>query len=353
MNRPLRCSPHSAMGAGSYRRMWRWCTEAGRRALACFALEWAGLAAGAVYLQFVRWEVEPRTGLAEMLAGVADRPFVTRALAPLIIRAMVGLTAWHIERAAAALAYGAMVAWLLALWWLAAAVLGRRAALVAAVCGAGPVLLLFISGAYVYDLPTLALFTLALGLLARRQWAAYLALFPIIALCRETSILLVPVFYLWRRQYRPIRRCELAAGLGVQVFAFVAIRYALAYVYRNNGGALLEMHLIEHWYFLTYYPHANILALAVYGLALAAALTRWREQPGILRAAAVIIPIIFAAYWLVGFPGEIRVVLEAYPPLYLLAFGTVWRRGVLPARARLAVRRRPLSPQMAILQAKR
>jgi hypothetical protein len=296
-----------------------------------------GLALGRIYLQFIVWEPYPHTGLADMIAGTAYRPFVTRALTPLLIHGIGAVMGWPMETAATALVYICMIGWLAAMAWLADAVLPAMAARAAPLAAAGPVCLLFITGGYTYDLPTLALFTLALGLLARERWNQYLALFPLIVLCRETAVLLIPVYWLWARRQRrqPVSRRSLALGLGVQVLAFVVIRGGLAWLYRGNGGATFQIHWGEHLAYLINDPAANILALALYGAALILALYRWRSQPPFLQDAAIIIPPIFFGYWLVGYPSEIRVVLEAYPPLFLLAFGPVWERFVEPTFSRI------------------
>lgn len=302
-----------------------------RRWLPIGLLTLAGLAVGRLWLYYVSWEVEPaRTGLVAMAAGTAARPFITRSLAPFVIVWLAAATSWPLERAGAALAYLSAVGWLLALWWLAGAVMERRAAFVAAICAAGPVGLLFVSGGYSYDLPTLALITLELALLARGKWTAYLVLFPWAVLCRETALLLVPVYFLWARRRAQPDRALLATW---QLVCFAAIRVGLALTFRGNPGSAFETHLAEHLSFLWTDPLPNILALAVYGAAILAGLYQWRAQPPFLQAAVVIVPIMFAAYWLVGFPGEIRAVMEAYPVLFLFTFQTVWKRAVLPTAA--------------------
>jgi hypothetical protein len=293
-----------------------------------------GLALGRIYLQFVLWEPYPHTGLADMIAGTAYRPFVTRALAPLLIHGIGAVMGWPMETAATALVYISMIGWLAALAWLAEAVLPAAQARVAPLVAAGPVCLLFIAGGYTYDLPTLALLTLALGLLARERWNHYLALFPVIVLCRETAVLLIPVYWLWARRLAISRR-NLALGLGIQLLAFGVIRGGLAWLYRANGGATFQFHWAEHLAFVINYPVANILALSIYAAALILALYRWRTQPAFLHDAAIIIPPIFFGYWLVGYPSEVRVLLEAYPPLFMLAFGPVWERFVEPTFNRI------------------
>jgi hypothetical protein len=68
-----------------------------------------GLALGRIYLQFIVWERYPHTALADMIAGTAYRPFVTRALAPLVIHAIGAVMGWPMGTAATALVYISMI----------------------------------------------------------------------------------------------------------------------------------------------------------------------------------------------------------------------------------------------------
>lgn len=288
----------------------------------------AGLAMARLYLEYNRFGLGTWFDLPAMLAGTANRPWVYRQLAPLVIRAGMALTGAAPATVATWLMYVSCVGWLLALWWWARAVLSERAALAAALIAPWPVALLFVTGGYIYDLPTLALSTASLALLAHRRWRAYLILFPAAMLCKETAALLIGVYALHARTRLEPRRFGL--GLAAQIAAAVLIKAGLAAIYSHNPGALFEIHWQEHLQFLYDFPSVTILALVVYGLAVAAALVRWKDQPAILQDAGLMIPAMFAAYWLLGFPGEGRAVLEAYPPLFLLAFQTVWKVGARP-----------------------
>ena len=292
-----------------------------------------GLALSALWLNFARFDLGPRNGLAALVAGTAERPFVERQLAPLLVRSLIAIPGVEIPQAARLLVAMSCVGWLWALRWLAQ--LGTPgSAMVATVLAVGPVGLLFLSGGYVYDPLTLALFTLALALLAREHWLAYCVLFPLLVLSKETAILLVPVYALWAWD-RALDR-EWIIGLWYQVMVFVFIKAMLAIAFAGNPGSTVEFHPLEQAAFLQDYPLPNVLALSVYGAGLAAALWRWRWQPPFLRAAAMLLPLMFAAYWVTGYPGEIRVFLEAYPVLYLLVWHTVWTRAALPTVATIA-----------------
>lgn len=279
-----------------------------------------GLALSLLWLNFARFDLGPRNGLAALVAGTAERPFVYRVLAPWLVRSLIAIPGVGIPQAAELLIGLSFIGWLWALRWLAQLVT-PDSAMVATVAAVGPVGLLFVSGGYVYDPLTLALFTLALAMLARKHWVAYCLFFPLLVLCRETAILLTAVYGVWA--WPRVSRRDFAADLGFQLVMFVFVKLLLAIAFVGNRGAALEFNLPAHVAFLQDYPLPNALALSVYGACLAAALWRWRAQPPFLRAAAVVLPLMFIAYWSAGYPGEIRVFLEAYPVLYLLTWSAI------------------------------
>ena len=204
--------------------------------------------------------------------------------------------------------------------------------MLATVLAAGPVGLLFVAGGYIYDPPTLALFTVCLALMAAERWRLYAVVFVLMCFCRETAIILPAVYLLWRGwRHWP--------GLLFQLAAFAAVRAVVTVAYAGNPGELFETHWLEHVQFLCKFPLPNILALTIYGAAVAVALRKWASQPPFMKAAGLVVPAIFAAYWLVGFPGEIRVCLEAYPVLMLLAW-----HGVAGPLKRVMTKRRGAAP---------
>lgn len=264
--------------------------------------------------------------LEQLVSGTANKPYVYRVLPSLAVRGLevAGAGLWW---ATVLVVLVSFVAWLWALLWLARLVLQAELPMLATVLAAGPVGLLFVAGGYLYDAPTLALFTVCLALIAAGRWRLYAVVFMLMCFCRETAILLPLVCLCWRG-----RRAWPAVLYQLEVFVLVRLMLT-ATVFAGNPGVAFETHWAEHLQWLWQFPLPNILALAVYGAAVAVAVWRWRTQPPFMQAAAVVVPAIFAIYWLVGFPGEIRVCLEAYPVLCLLAWHGVY--SVLKRRPRL------------------
>ena len=160
-----------------------------KRAAELLILALLGVALSVLWLHYSGF-TDTRSGIGAVLAGTAERPFVYRQLAAWLVRSLIAITGdGDVLRASVELVLLSFVGWLWALRWLAQLVT-PDSAMLATVLAVGPVGLLFVSGGYLYDPLTLALFTFALALLARHQWGAYYLLFPWLVICRETAILL-------------------------------------------------------------------------------------------------------------------------------------------------------------------
>lgn len=172
---------------------------------------------------------------------------------------------------------------------------------------------------YLYDFPSLTLFTLALSLLARRHWRAFYPVFAIGILNKETMILATLVFGL--AFWRSMPRATLLRHLAAQSLLFLAIQAGLRRIFAGTPGGAVELHLEK-----------NILLIAgssgplAVGLLLAASflvLLRLGRKPAFLRRSLGIMVPLGLSYLCFGIYGEVRVFYEAFPVLFLLAFQNV------------------------------
>jgi len=176
---------------------------------------------------------------------------------------------------------------------------------------------------YVYDFSTLFLFTLGLGLMARRRWRPFLLVYLLGCLNKETTILLTLIFviHFWpagRMERRTLGR--LVAG---QVLIFLAVKLALFFAFQSNRGAFLEFHLL----------HPNLRELLVRKYSIEGLFTffaivllvfrRWSEKPALLRDGLWIVLPLFLLTLFLGYLDEWRDYYEAYPLVVLLASYTV------------------------------
>lgn len=294
--------------------------------------------------------LNPRSLLPDMVDGTAHRPYVRRALVPLLARAgetlagergraaatewalarpgLMDRLGWEPERALAFalvfLLHGlALVGFAAAFCGLARAVwdVGETTAALAAAAAVLLVPLHFGYQNFVYDFPALALFTLGVKYAHERRVAAFTALWPVGLLNKETY-LLTAVSFVMR-----LRRRVAAAVLRRHVLALLAIGAvvggALVWAFRHNPGGAVEWQLPRN---LEYHPGAKQLRRDLaYLLFWAFALVGWRAKRTLVAEAAVIGGVLFVTTFFLGFLGEWRDFYEVFPLGLLLALHTALR----------------------------
>ncbi|MDN5870264.1 MAG: hypothetical protein L0H73_06030 [Nitrococcus sp.] len=183
---------------------------------------------------------------------------------------------------------------------------------------------------YSYDLPA-AVFTLALFLLvvkfarspSRRWFAAYLGLFALATLNRETTLFLIPVFFV--SCYRILGSRALATTMILQISVFVAIQGTLQWLFADHvnphagiPGTQYELHL---WTNLALF--ANPLYLITYlarlgaGLYIPVVLLRHHLDPLVGRSLLLLGIPLFVSALVFGRLQEHRVIIEVMPLLWL------------------------------------
>jgi hypothetical protein len=297
-----------------------------------------------------------RARFADMVYGKAHRPFVSRALLPMAVRAIVALIPpgmrrfvnddlgnapalrdllpqllWEREflteyAVACVLMFLALIGFALALGYLIRGVYRAPEGFVMGVQLASLIILpsCFKYGNYLYDFPTLLLFTLGLGLMVRRKWRAYLAVFALACLNKETTILLTMIFWIHFFSGGSSRGAILRLA-AAQFFLFALVKGALSLAFSKNPGSFVEFHLIDHN--LALFKHLSLAQAAqALGLVLAVGLLvfrGWRRKPAFLRHALWIMVPLLALALLLGYLDELRDYYEAYPILLLLAAQTL------------------------------
>lgn len=170
----------------------------------------------------------------------------------------------------------------------------------------------FFSFSYIYDIPTLFLFTLGLGIMITRQWGLYLFFFFIGCWSKETMILLIMVFvihfYFNTEMDRRLRKKLLAAQIGI----FISVKIILEIVFYQNPGGLIEFHFIHNILFGYHYYLTTFLSWIVLALLL---FYKWKEKPAFLKNALWIGAPLFVLTLFLGFLYEIRDYGEVYPVL--------------------------------------
>ena len=181
----------------------------------------------------------------------------------------------------------------------------------------------FPNGKY-YDWPTLFLFTLGLALLARQKWVAYILVFTLATINKETAFLLTMTFTV--HFYRRLERRHFVYLLGIQAIIFLTVRWLLLWVFQNNPGGVVEFHLSEHLVAVQANPLSILIPLT---MLVALIGRRWQEKPVFLRHVLVIVLPLGITYLFFGIPYEIRVYLEVFPVMLLLVAGGILRSSML------------------------
>lgn len=283
------------------------------------------------YINGLWWD-EPRLALSTLVDGTAYRPFVTRALLPLLVKMAESILPLSQRAWASVFMYLSLIGFVVSLRCLASALWKPGPFIdfisVSSLLGLFPLML---SNRHVYDLTTLFLFALELTFLARAKWLPYCLIYPVACLNKETTLLLTFVFCAFYFKRKTPR--GLTGVLLWQVAAYLIIRLGLAWHYRGNPGAFVEYHLPEHLLVFFVAP-AISFAYLLFGIVVTALVIRdFPEKPAFLRlAAAAIVPPLFILDLLFGSPLEMRHFYEAYPVMFLLCAPTL--ASLLPIRGR-------------------
>ena len=354
-------------------------TRPNPRSVWLLAYAWAAYLLTRMFADFSSWTAYPTMSLQAMLNGTAVRPFVGRALVPIVLRWLDGHTGefFHYQVMMAATSKGFATefyvhgytfekAMLLGLTWgfylgfaLMMRELVRRVYTVsetaAWAAGAASLMMvpaLFTYYSHIYDPPTL-FFSAALLLAceAPNAWA-FAALFLLASVNRETSVLYLPVWvgYQWLRSEErfyqenvksnnPTLRQKKAEGWGTRAprmawavayaallgAAWVGIRYAINFRYQHNRGGVLDFHLLDHNVrVFSVAPLAaawSLFIVLVVGVFCAQGL---RSKPRQLRWSLALVGVpLLAGSLLYGYVEELRVYFEVYPLLFLLALPSV------------------------------
>ena len=171
---------------------------------------------------------------------------------------------------------------------------------------------------YIYDLPQLFLVTLGLLFMLRGEWAVYVLTLALACLNKETTVLLIAVFFIYFRRRLPLQ--TFIKLLTVQLLIFSAIRVLLMALFRNNPGSPLLMTLTVHYEQYIEYPPAILINLAFFLPLVFLSLRGWERKHPFLRAGSVMFVALFFMYFIAGMPVEFRVFLDALPVVSILIY---------------------------------
>lgn len=169
---------------------------------------------------------------------------------------------------------------------------------------------------YIYDFPTLFLFTLGLFFLKEQKWSQFLILFFISCFNKETIILLTLVFAIHYFRNEQIKIKLYKRLIMTQLLIFISVKILLYFIYINNPGTFIEFHLIDRNYliFNGYSLNTFIVLLLIF----ITLFSRWNEKPKFLKDALWIALPLLVLTLLLGYLDELRDYYEIFPIIFLL-----------------------------------
>ena len=169
---------------------------------------------------------------------------------------------------------------------------------------------------YIYDFPSLFLFTLGLLLLRQKKWRYFLILFFISCFNKETIILLTLIFAIHFYKDAEISRKLYYQLIAAQLMIFAAIKILLYILFMNNPGGFVEFHLIDRNYLLfNGYSLTTFVVLLIIFLSI---FSKWNEKPKFLKDALwIAVPLLILTLFF-GFFDELRDYYEVFPIVVLL-----------------------------------
>ena len=172
----------------------------------------------------------------------------------------------------------------------------------------------FLYGSHIYDPPQLFFFALALYVLYKQKFNLFYPLFVLVTVNKETSLLLVGVFFFYF--FRKISEKKFIYLVILYVFTFLAIRVFITYLFSENEGPFLEYHFVEHNLRIRYSLIALTMNSGFFILLMLLNFLKWKTKPEFIKTSfwVIFLPT-FVLTIFFGYVDELRVYYELYPIL--------------------------------------
>jgi hypothetical protein len=169
-----------------------------------------------------------------------------------------------------------------------------------------------------YDMATVFLVTLCLGLMIKHQtlnW--YYFVFLLACINRETMFILIAFYAIWF--YSRLNRKDYLIGLICQICAYLIIKISMAVIFADNAGVLMAFRPLENLFMYIQFPILTILSVLVTSLIGYLIIRKWNDKPDFFKISFLVFaPILIGLYFLAGVTFEYRVFIEIYPVIVLM-----------------------------------
>jgi hypothetical protein len=267
-----------------------------------------------------------------VVTSTEERPFVYRTLLPTLSRILEGLFGG--EASLWALSLFALSGLLLYLSVLELCALLEKseeeASLVSFFC-CTLFLLTLIPTPHIYDIATALFSVTATCLIIKEDYTAYLLIFPLAVLNRETAFILILVWVvLALGRMEPFKFYFL---LTCQIVIYISLTAVVRTEYADNPGRDLYLELGNNLTRLTSITPETVTAYAMtllFILLVYLAVKNWKRKPPLLLLVTSLLVILQGVmYLLFGIVGEIRVFAEVMPFILMLA---LWDIAIAPKK---------------------
>lgn len=258
-----------------------------------------------------------------IINGTAARPYIYRILSAVIVKNISHILGLSYSASAIILMCLSLIGFSFTMQAFTQSFLtGKYVKIITLLAPIGLIPLL-IYQRHIYDFPTLFLTTLALYLLYKQEFNAYIVVFLLASLTKETSLLLI-IFFVFH--FRKIDKTKLVKLALIQIIVYVIVRLAIMFRFRNNSGTSIEFHFAEH---ITSYAQNPWLTVVLFSsiIILVIVAIRLKGSDSIFIKDALLtigLPLLIL-YFISGVPFEIRIFFEIYPIVFLALVVTLVR----------------------------
>jgi hypothetical protein len=300
--------------------------------------------------------------LEQMVYGKADRPFVYRQLVPFMLRIVVEVVPYDVQKsvsdsvkenlgdfriirtftdkrpsfqmaverdgsyflrvAAAIMVYGFLWLYIVSLYRLTALLFPNNAAmpLCAPIIGLLLIPGLMIPTAYPYDIAALGLFAASCYCILAGKWRWFFVWFVLACINKETALFTIALCAMWC--FNRMERNKYYNFITVLFVVFMIIRGVIYWYFRDNEGLFLATSYRYQQFALLTSGYSHRTLLTMFGLFFLLSF-RWQDKPLFARYGMVLIALMFGAYFMFGRPNEVRVFLDVMPLAAILMTHTL------------------------------
>lgn len=173
---------------------------------------------------------------------------------------------------------------------------------------------------YIYDFMILFIFCLASTLMLQKKWNAFLFVYALSCLSKETTLFLTGFFFIYH--YRDIiSHTFYKKLLAYQLIIYAVTKLFLSFIFMKNMGKIVQFTLFEHN--LPMLMQFNITWLFIGAMMLFLIFYDWKNKQRFLKFSLIVPGLSILSGIFFGYLDEWRIYYESYPFVFLLMADSV------------------------------